>query len=207
MHRRPIMTEPRLTLVIVVSGLLSAGAITAQQPAAPTTQGTTEFTRPCGANPVLTPSAKNKAASKRKQALPPEPAPACLEVKGEPIEVQEFLQTTAREQAWRIGENRASEDTWAYVRYFGPDELEKYADTRVLLEPLKFTSGKAAVTVRTVDIGEGYVRVQISARFQGEGQSTDKVSGQPRSEWTLNSRGVLEQEMATVLRTRYKPVD
>jgi hypothetical protein len=70
-------------------------------------------------------------------------------VKGEGMEIQEFLQNTAREQGWRIGENRVSDDTWFFVRYLDHDELEKYADTKVLIEPIQFTSGKAAVTLRT----------------------------------------------------------
>jgi len=120
--------------------------------------------------------------------------------------MQEFLQNTAREQAWRIGENRLSDDTWSYVRYLDPGELEKYADTKVLIEPIQFTGGKAAVTLRTTELGEGYVRVQIMVQFQGEGKTSDKVLGQPGSVWTLNSKGVLEQEIVTALQTRYKPL-
>jgi hypothetical protein len=163
-------------------------------------------TRPCSANPVLAPRSSKKGAHKPKHPLPAEPLPACLEVKGEGIEVQEFLQTTAREETWRIGENRASEDAWSFVRYFGPDELEKYADTKVLLEPVNFTSGKAAVLVRTTDIGDGYSRVQVSVHFQGEGRTTDKTWGQPSSVWPLNSKGVLEQEVLSAVQTRFKPL-
>ena len=61
--------------------------------------------------------------------------------------------------------------------------------------------------MRTAEIGEGYVRVQIIVHLQGEGKSTDKVLGQPGSVWTLNSKGVLEQELVTALQTRYKPLD
>ena len=165
------------------------------------------LTRPCSANPVLPPpKSKKKGSNKLKHPLPPEPAPTCVEVKGEPIEIQEFLQTTAREHSWRIGENRASDDTWSYVRYLDTDELEKFADTKVLIEPVKFTSGKAAVTVRTTDIGEGYARVQISAHIQGEGKSMDKTWAQPGSVWPLNSKGGLEQELVMALQTGYKPL-
>jgi len=155
---------------------------------------------------VLTPGGKEKGSHKPKHALPAEPAPACVEVKGEGMEIQEFLQNTAREQGWRIGENRVSDDTWFFVRYLDHDELEKYADTKVLIEPIQFTSGKAAVTLRTTEIDEGFVRVQIMVQVQGEGKSSDKVLGQPGSVWALNSKGVLEQELVTTLQTRYKPL-
>jgi hypothetical protein len=163
-------------------------------------------TRACTANPVLSAPTAKKTGHKPKHLTPPEPLPTCIEVKGEGIEVQEFLQTTARVETWRIGENRASEDTWAFVRYFGPDELETYSDTKVSLEPVKFTSGKAAVTVRTTELPDGYSRVQVSARFVGEGTSTDKAWAQPTSVWNLNSKGVFEQQLVDALRTRYKPV-
>jgi len=191
----------------MIAVLLLAGASRAQTKAqenASASAGVT--TRSCSANPVLAPNTSKKGAHKTKHPLPAEPLPACIEVKGEGIEVQEFLQTTGREETWRIGENRASEDSWSFVRYFDPDELEKYADTKVLLEPVKFTSGKAAVTVRTADLGDGYSRVQVSAHFQGEGKTTDKTWGQPSSVWPLNSKGVLEQELVSALQTRFKPL-
>lgn len=188
--------------------MLLALTVSAQSQApAGTATGKRSATRACSANPVLGSAAPKKGEHKPKHTAPPEPLPACIEVKGEGIEVQEFLQTRVREQAWRIGENRASEDSWSFVRYFDPDELEKFADTKVLLEPVKFTSGKAALTVRTTDIGDGYNRVQISARFQGEGKSSDKILGQPSTQWPLNSKGVLEQELITALQTGYKPME
>jgi hypothetical protein len=161
-------------------------------------------TRPCSTNPVLAPSGKNKSTKKSKHPLPPEPAPACIEVQGEAIEVQEFLQTAVRELQWRIGENHASEDTWSFMRYLNVEQLEKYTETKVLIEPVEFTSGNVAVTVRTSEVNGGYVRVQISSHFQGEGKSTDKVLGQPGNAWPLKSKGVLEQELIDALQTRYK---
>jgi hypothetical protein len=160
--------------------------------------------RACSTNPVLVPGPKSKSSKKLKHPLPPEPPPVCIEIKGEAIEIQEFLQSMAREQQWRMGEGRASEDTWSFVRYFSADELEKYADTKVLIEPVEFSSGKAALTVRTTELGDGYARVQISSHFQGEGKSSDKAWAQPGNLWPLNSRGVLEQELIGYLSTRYR---
>ena len=112
-----------------------------------------------------------------------------------------------REQSWRIGENHASEDMWSFVRYLNSDELERFADTKVLIEPVDFTSGKAVIIVRTTDLGGGYARVQISTKILGEGRSTEKAMAQPASEWPLNSKGVLEQGLVTALRTSYKPLE
>ena len=167
-HREPGIARLRVffAVLVVVLAACASGAQT-QTPPSVSTPVDSANSRPCSANPVLAPSNKGKHAPKTKHRLPPEPAPACLELKGGGIEVQEFLQNTAREQQWRVGENRASEDTWTFVRYFNSDELNKYADTNVLNEAVKFTSGKAAVLVRTSDSENGYVRVQVTAHFQG----------------------------------------
>jgi hypothetical protein len=164
-------------------------------------------TRPCSANPVLASNSTKKKTHKLKHPPAPEPAPTCLEVKGQAIEVQEFLQNAARERTWRIGENLASEDTWSFVRYLSAEELEQFADTKVLLEEVDFTNGKVAVLLRTTDLPDGYVRVQITSHFQGEGKSTDKITPQPATLWPLNSKGVLEKEMVNALQTGYKPLE
>ena len=160
--------------------------------------------RKCSANPVLTQNAKK--TPKSKGAPLPEAAPSCLEVKGEAIEVQEFLQGLGREQGWHIGDNHASEGVWTYVRYFGPSELDNYASTSDLKGSVKFSSGRAAVNVRTSELADGYVRVQITAHFLGEGKSTDAL-GQPATQWPLNSTGLLEAELITALKTTYRPLE
>lgn len=210
MNGHKFTTRREISISALLAGLFFCrAALLAQEPAKtpPPSASETAFTRPCSANPVLPPpTGKKKSSRKPKHPLPPEPPPTCVEVKGEGIEIQEFLQNTAREQAWRIGENHASEDMWSYVRYLDPDELQRFADTNVLIEPVKFTSGKAAVVVRTTDLANGYGRVQISVHIQGEGKSTDKTWAQPGSVWPLNSNGVLEQELVKVLETAYKPL-
>jgi hypothetical protein len=164
-------------------------------------------TRTCSANPVLGPSGKKKSAPKTKHPLPPEPLPACIEVKGEPLEIQEALQAVVRDLQWRIHENHATEDTWTFVRYMDAEDLERYADTKVLIEPVDFEDGKAAVLVRTVDIGGGFSRVQISAHFEREGKSSDSTLKQPATSWPLNSKGTLEQELIRSLQSRYQQVE
>lgn len=207
MSERRICGRMRTIAPLVAGAFLFVSTASPQASPAAKNVSANSLTRPCSVNPVLAPTAAKKSSHKSKQPLSPEPLPACIEAKGEGIEVQEFLQNTAREQTWRIGENHSSEDSWSFVRYFNPDELEKYADLKVLLEPVKFTSGKAAVIVRTTDLADHYARVQISANFQGEGKSTDKTWAQPTSQWSLASKGVLEQELISALQARYKPVE
>jgi hypothetical protein len=153
---------------------------------------------------MLASGGKSKSATRSKHPLPADPLPTCLEVVGQPIEIQEFLQSTVRELQWRIGENHASEDSWSFVRYLSDEELAKYGDTKVLVEPVEFVGGKAAVGIRTTELEGGYARVQIVTHFQGEGKSTDKVWAQPGNSWPLRSTGVMEQELVNALQTRFK---
>jgi len=188
------------TAVVVCGSTLFGAQQTAQNSPAP------PVTRPCSANPVLASRAKRKTP-KTRQLLPPEPLPACLELKGEPLEIQETLQGIAREQQWRIHDNHATEDAWTFVRYLSPEDLDKYAETKIFLEPIAFDGGKAAVTLRTADIGAGFVRVQISARFEGEGKTADTAMTQPATSWSLQSKGTLEKELLDALQSRYRHVE
>jgi hypothetical protein len=203
--RLPAIRTKLLLVLLTFSPAHLCAQVTAS-PAA-TVPPPTANTRACTANPVLGPTSKSKSSKKSKHPLPPDPLPACLEVKGQPIEIQEFLQSVVRELQWRTGENHASEDTWTFVRYLNEEELAKYGDTKVLIEPVEFSSGKAAVTIRTTELPDGYSRVQITAHFQGEGKSTDKVWAQPGSSWSLHSTGVLENELSGALQARYKHTD
>jgi hypothetical protein len=191
-----------LVALLVFLVIDSAGqGLTAQ---APTAWLITANSRPCSENPVLAASSKSKPSGKLSHPVPPDPLPACLEVQGQPIEIQEFLQSAVRDFQWRIGENHASEDSWNFVRYLNDEELEKYGGTKVLVEPVEFTGGKAALLVRTTELKDSYARVQISAHIQGEGKSTDKVWAQPGNLWPLRSKGLMEQELIGALRTRFK---
>ena len=57
------------------------------------------------------------------------------------------------------------------MRYLNDEELEKYADTKALLEPVEFTGGKVPGLIRTQEVADGYVRVQVSTHFQGNGNA------------------------------------
>ena len=193
-------------LCFLLFALLASAKVTPTQERATPVEAGGPTSRPCSANPVLA-YVPGKKAKKLKNPPAPEPPPACIEVKGDPLGIEEFLQSYARERAWKIGENRTSEDMWSFVRYFNADELETYADTKVLIEPVKFSSGKAATTIRTTEIGGDFVRVQISVHFQGEGKSTDPTWKQPAVVWPLGSKGVFEQELVGALQRQYKPLD
>ena len=81
------------------------------------------------------------------------------------------------------------------MRYLNDEDLEKYADTKVLLEPVEFTGGKMAVLLRTQELSEGYVRLQISTAFQGNGNRPTSCLASRQPCKPLNSKGILGQEL------------
>jgi hypothetical protein len=83
--------------------------------------------RACTVNPVLESNFKAKPQKKLKHPVAPEPLPACLELQGDAIEVQEFLQSVVREFQRRVGESHAGEDIWSFMRYLNDEDLEKSA--------------------------------------------------------------------------------
>ena len=163
--------------------------------------------RSCTANPVLSSGDRKKNSARDKHPLLSAPLPSCIEMKGEALEMQESLQAAVRDLKWRVFENHASEDSWTFIRSLNVEELESYADTKVLLEPVEFEYGKAALLVRTTELGQGFVRVQISAQIQGEGKSSDAVVKQPVTSWPLRSKGTLERELIALLQSRYRHVE
>jgi hypothetical protein len=60
---------------------------------------------------------------------------------------------------------------------------------------VEFTGGEVADRWRTQESNQRYVRVHISAHFQGNGKPTDEFSGLPATMWPLNSKGILKQEL------------
>jgi hypothetical protein len=99
-----------------------------------------------------------QASEKSKHLLATEPLPAWVALKGEPIEVQEFLQSVVREFQWRVGENHASEDTWSFVRYLNDCE------------------GYVRVQISTHFQGYGNRPASFPARRQPCGRSIQKAS-------------------------------
>jgi hypothetical protein len=159
-------------------------------------------TRPCSSNSSPTPDSKAaKGPPKSKSAEAPARPPACLEVKGDPIELQEFLRALIRDQKWRIGQAQGAAESWSFVRYLEPEELTRFAETEILGGHIVWTEGKAAVRVTATEAGDGFTRVEIAAKFLGKGNSNGRFA-RPMDFWPLVSRGSLEGSMVAALDNR-----
>jgi hypothetical protein len=128
-------------------------------------------------------------------------ASACIEASGTALHVQEQLQSFVRQQRWSVSNEDLNESTWTFDVGLNKEALLHYANPDSSSNRVDWQDGKAAVVVRTWDLGDGYARTIVSAKFQGFGESSDAFATQ-RSPWTLISNGVLEAKIMEGLRTR-----
>lgn len=126
----------------------------------------------------------------------------CAEIHAAAPQVRRWLHTYVREEKWRIVREEDSADTWTFVRSLEKDELAQLARTDMLGGRIAWTSGKATVTVKTSDAGNGYVRVQIAARFVGRGQAPQNFA-RPSDFWPIASRKTLEGGMIAALQSNF----
>jgi hypothetical protein len=159
--------------------------------------------RPCSATP-----APKKRPKPRKHALEDDVPPAgtaCLEIQGDGLQLQEYLQSRIREEKWNIGEESVSEDSWSFARYLDGEQLAKFAKTDLPNQHITWTAGRAIVEIFTTPLAEGFARLQIAVRFEGYGKNADTFAP-PRTSWPLASKGVLESVLMDFAKTGFRPM-
>jgi hypothetical protein len=130
-------------------------------------------------------------------------ASTCLELHSTAIDVQEYLQAQGREEKWNLGDEHLAEDAWTFSRKLDRNELLLFTKQDANAQPVNWTSGAAFVQVTTLELDDGFVRVQISARFEGYGQSADRFAP-PRETWPLSSSITLERQLIFILGKHFK---
>jgi hypothetical protein len=160
-------------------------------------------TRSCTAPLPMTKSGEGATHSTEENASDALKAlPGCVEVRAKPQDIQEFLRSMTREQRWRTAQEQFTSDSWSFVRYLEARELQSLAKTDILGGRIVWAEGKAAVQVKTSDAGDGFTRVQVTAKFQGKGESKNQFA-RPTDIWPLASRGTLEGGMVAALESRF----
>ena len=198
------LRTPRLLLLSGLSlwfAVSSLAAQTAVQEPADKTATTSSVVRPCPVLPA-NPARKNKTKS-RGAADSKEVGPACLEAKGSALDFQEFFQSHVRAQSWQISGEKIIEDGWIFSRYLNKDELLQFAKEGLFAGRVNWTEGKALIQVETRELDGGFTRVEVTAKFQGGGQSVDRFAP-PRDSWDLDSNGALEKNLITALEAHVK---
>jgi hypothetical protein len=128
-----------------------------------------------------------------------------LEVHSAALDILGFLQSFVRDERWGLTDEQNAEDAWTFVRSLGRDELLGYTKSDANPGRKTWTGGKAFIQVRTLELDGGLNRVQVSANFQGYGQSSDQFAP-PRESWLLDSNGSLEARLVSALETHFKSI-
>lgn len=161
--------------------------------------------RPCKVTGQEADAEKKPAKRKKKNAVQAETnsGNACLEVHSTSLDVQEHLQSFARDQKWRVGNEAVGESFWSFSMTLKQEDLLGYTKADSATERVQWRSGRAVVLVKTTELGDGYTRTTVSTRFEGFGESDDKFA-MKRASWTLSSNGRLESTLIGALQTHFR---
>lgn len=102
-----------------------------------------------------------------------------------------------------MGDEHVAEDAWTFSRKLERDELLRFTRQEANAQAVNWTSGEAFVQVNTIELDDGFVRVQISVRFNGFGQSEDRFAP-PKESWPLTSNFILEGQLISILGKHFK---
>jgi hypothetical protein len=191
-------------LVVIAVPFSAIHAEIAQSSTSPKPAGQV-VARPCKSIPVGSKRSKgaHKDISQKLGNASGNATNACIEVHSTAIEVQEYLQAQGREGKWNLSDEHVAEDAWTFSRKLERDELLRFTKPDASTDRVNWTSGAAFVQVSTVELDDGFVRVEISAHFEGYGQSADRFAP-PKGSWPLNSNATLESHLLSILGKHFK---
>ena len=174
---------------------LSAGSV--QQSAADK-----PVVRPCAASwrDAGSPGKKNRPKSSTKQTHPE--TGACIEFAFSTLEIQEFLQSYARTQQWKISEDRINEDSWTFSLELDKEEILRDTTDDSRNKRVEWSGGMARVHVSTAQLPDGYTRTIVRGSFRGYGRSVDEFAMQEEY-WELDSNNNFENSIISALRAHF----
>jgi len=130
---------------------------------------------------------------------------ACIELAFSTLEIQEYLQSYARTQQWKISESGLTEDSWTFSLELDKDELLRDTTEDSNKKRVEWTGGTVRVHVNTVQLPDGYSRTIVRGSFRGYGRSVDQFAIQ-KEYWELDSNNNFENSIVSVVRTHFTAV-
>ena len=172
--------------------------------AASTPQGTAAkpVVRPCADswNDSSSNAKKNRPKNLRKETH--QKTGACIELAFSTLEIQEYLQSFARSQQWKMSDDQVNEDTWTFSMELDKDELIRTTTEDSRNRGVEWTGGSVLVHVNTALVPDGYSRTIVRASFRGYGQSADQFAAQ-KEYWQLDSNNNFENSIMSALRSHF----
>jgi hypothetical protein len=143
---------------------------------------------------------KNGSKSPRKETN--KEAGACIELAISALETQEYLQSYARTQQWKISGEQITEYTWTFSMEISRDQLLRDTTEDSKNKRVEWTGGTVRVHVDTAQLLDGCSRTIVRASFRGYGRSGDQFATQ-KEYWELDSNSNLENTIVSALRSHF----
>jgi hypothetical protein len=165
--------------------------------------GASVIARPCAEGwDSAGPEAKKKPPKHAKEESQNK-AGSCIELSFPQLEIQEYLQSYARSQQWKISQEQVTEDSWTISRELSKEELLGATKRNSGTARVTWTGGVVQLHISTAQVADGFARTMIRARFRGYGQNGDQFA-QPREYWELESNNNLETSITAALQAHFK---
>jgi hypothetical protein len=127
---------------------------------------------------------------------------ACIELAFSTLEIQEYLQSYARTQQWKMSDDRVNEDSWTFSVELDKDALLRDTTEDSRNRRVEWTGGTVRVHVNTSQLPDGYSRTIVRASFRGRGRSADQFAIQ-KEYWQLDSNNNFETSIVAALRSHF----
>jgi hypothetical protein len=154
--------------------------------------------RPCADswNETQSDTKKNRAKGAKKE-LKKEPG-ACIELAFSVLEIQEYLQSYARKERWKLTADRLHEDSWTFSLDLDKDELLRNTSADSNPKRVEWKAGTARMNVNTTELADGFTRTIVRASFRGYGRNQDQFAMQ-KEYWDLESNNAFENSITSAL--------
>ena len=145
---------------------------------------------------------KKHSKSAKKQSQLKMESGACIELAFSALEIQEYLQSFARKERWKITGDQLNEDSWTFS--LDLDKSELLGNTSGASNPrrVEWKGGTARVNVNTAQLADGFTRTTVRASFRGYGRSEDQFAMQ-KDYWELESNNAFENSITSALQTYF----
>jgi hypothetical protein len=158
--------------------------------------------RPCADSWSDSTSNAKKNRPKRSTKKTHQETGACIESPFSTLEIQEYLQSYARTQQWKISDDQMTEDSWAFSLELQKDELLRDTTEDAKNKKVEWTGGTVRIHINTAQMPDGYARTIVRASFRGYGRSVDQFAMQ-KEYWELDSNNNFENSIVSAIRSHF----
>jgi hypothetical protein len=121
------------------------------------------------------------------------------------LEIQEYLQSYARTQQWKISGEQVTEDSWTFSLELDKDDLLRDTTEDSRNKKVEWTGGTVRVRVNGAQLPDGYSRTIVRASFRGYGRSADQYA-MHKEYWELDSNNNFENSIVSALRSHFTAI-